>query len=42
MGPRSSLDVVTRRAIPVPARTRTPVIQPVANDYMDWSIPVIC
>jgi hypothetical protein len=41
MDPRAVLDAVVNRKIPSPRREsnpRTPVVQPVAQSYTDWSV----
>jgi hypothetical protein len=41
VGPRAVLDTVVKRKIPSPRREsnpRTPIVQPVAQRYTDWSI----
>jgi hypothetical protein len=41
VGPRAVLDEVVKRKIPSPRReSNSPVIQPVAQRYTDWAIPV--
>jgi hypothetical protein len=44
VGPRASLDTVSKRKIPSPHRESNsdhPIVQPVASRYTDWPIPTL-
>jgi hypothetical protein len=44
VGPKAILDAVVKRKIPSPRREskpRTPIVQPVAQRYTDWTIAAV-